>query len=71
MGHSVDLFLCVKVFHEISGVSEHPKHPTPVMALTGSVATEQWRSQSGRLQDHGDRGIDQSIATVQRVASAS
>jgi len=55
------MFLCVRVFPEISGRGvQTPKTP-PVTALTGSVANEQRWPQSGRLQDPGDRGIDQSI----------
>jgi len=55
--------LCVKVFTEISGGGcSNTQNTPPVTALTGSVATEQRRPQSGRLQDPGDRGIDQSIS---------
>ena len=44
------------------GCSDTQNTPPIKTALTGSVATVQRRSQSGRLQDPGDRGIDQSIS---------
>ena len=40
------------------------------MALTRSVATEQRRPQSGRLQDPGDRGIDQIISDSAKSGSS-